>query len=193
MNNPYNAPTADLSALKEGSATYQPKVFAMDGRIGRLRYLAYAMCVGMLVTFAALLVAGVIIAMIKPGETGVMLVIGIAYIPPVVISFVMAIRRLNDMNKSGWLSLLSLVPLVNLGFALWLLFGRGDESTNQYGPPPCANSNGVVAACFAPIILVALFGILAAIAIPVYQDYVNKAKAAQEEATAPPAVEQAPE
>lgn len=193
MNNPYNAPTADLSALSEGTGTYQPKVFSMDGRIGRLRYLAYAMGVSMLLSIAAFLVVGIIIAIVKPGQAGMMVLFGIAYIPSVVISFVMAIRRLNDMNKSGWLSLLSLVPLVNVGFALWIIFGRGDERANQYGPPPCANSNGVIAACFAPIVLVFVIGILAAISIPAYQDYVNKAKAAQEEAAAPPAVEQAPE
>lgn len=53
----------------------------------------------------------------------------------VVFSFFWAIRRLHDLGKSGWLSLLFLIPIVNFFFWLWLLFFKGDHRENEYGPP----------------------------------------------------------
>jgi uncharacterized membrane protein YhaH (DUF805 family) len=45
-------------------------------------------------------------------------------------------RRLHDINASGWYLLLSLVPLVNFILGLTLLFKKGTEGPNQYGPDP---------------------------------------------------------
>lgn len=46
------------------------------------------------------------------------------------------INRLHDLNKSGWLGLLGLIPLVNVFFGIYLLFGRGTNGANDYGAPP---------------------------------------------------------
>ena len=46
------------------------------------------------------------------------------------------VKRLHDLNKSGWLWLLALIPLVNLFFGIYLLFGKGTEGANDYGDPP---------------------------------------------------------
>ena len=40
--NPYNAPHATLDLPGE-SAPYQPSIISFNGRIGRLRYLAYSL------------------------------------------------------------------------------------------------------------------------------------------------------
>ena len=91
------------------------------------------------------------------------------YLPVLAISFIMAIRRLNDMDHPGWWSLLNLVPFLNFFFGLWLVFGPGDEGRNSYGPPPSKNTAAVIAgACILPAFMV-LSGILAAIAIPAYR------------------------
>ena len=47
-----------------------------------------------------------------------------------------AVRRLHDLNVSGWYLLLWLVPLVNFILGLTLLFKKGTDGTNQYGPDP---------------------------------------------------------
>ena len=44
------------------------------------------------------------------------------------------IRRLHDFNQSGWLALLSLIPIINIFFGLFLCCLRGDEHSNRYGP-----------------------------------------------------------
>ena len=95
------------------------------------------------------------------------------------ISVVLARRRLHDLGKNGWLSVLILIPLIGLFFWLWMVFGPGDAQSNEYGPPPGPNTTGVIILGWALPVIVFLGGILAAISIPAYQDYVNKARAAQ--------------
>jgi uncharacterized membrane protein YhaH (DUF805 family) len=45
-------------------------------------------------------------------------------------------KRFHDINKSGWATLLILVPVVGLLTPLVLLFYPGDTTDNQFGPPP---------------------------------------------------------
>ncbi|HCY64883.1 MAG TPA: hypothetical protein DHV59_19100 [Oxalobacteraceae bacterium] len=72
-----------------------------------------------------------------------------------------------------------LVPLVNLILALYMIFGAGTPAENRFGPRPAKNSRAVVICGLLLPALIAVIGILAAIAIPAYQDYVVRAKAAQ--------------
>jgi uncharacterized membrane protein YhaH (DUF805 family) len=46
------------------------------------------------------------------------------------------VRRLHDVNKSGWFYFIALVPLVGSIWLLILFFTEGDRGTNQYGPDP---------------------------------------------------------
>ena len=48
---------------------------------------------------------------------------------------VITIRRLHDMNRSGWLILLFLIPLLNIFMGLYLLLGSGSNGINNYGLP----------------------------------------------------------
>lgn len=48
---------------------------------------------------------------------------------------VISIRRLHDMNRSGWLILLFLLPVVNILLGLYLLLGSGTAGVNNYGLP----------------------------------------------------------
>lgn len=49
--------------------------------------------------------------------------------------FVFSIKRLHDLNRSGWMSLLNLIPLVNLFFAVWLSMAIGTQGKNNFGYP----------------------------------------------------------
>jgi uncharacterized membrane protein YhaH (DUF805 family) len=48
-------------------------------------------------------------------------------------------KRWHDRDKSGWWTLIGLIPVIG---AVWILvelgFLRGTEGTNQYGPDPLA-------------------------------------------------------
>ena len=49
--------------------------------------------------------------------------------------FPLSVRRLHDLNTSGWYVLLTFVPFCQF-FILWLMFRKGTEETNKYGEPP---------------------------------------------------------
>ena len=45
-------------------------------------------------------------------------------------------RRLHDTGKSGWLQLLSLIPVIGSLVVIYLMAQPGDPAANQYGNPP---------------------------------------------------------
>lgn len=156
--NPYAAPKTVVDDAAE--ETQPVRIFAVSGRIGRVRYIANLMGLYILfaiVVFAAATVAGPLAAL--------------AWIAYVVIVFMLTIQRCHDFNTTGWLALLSLVPLVNLMF--WFI--PGSDGRNRYGAPTPPNSTfSVVLVWILPAI--AAIGIVAAIAIPAYQGYVKRAQ-----------------
>lgn len=60
----------------------------------------------------------------------VLLYVPFVFLPPLL---AVCVRRFHDENKTGWLVLLLVVPLVNL-FALGLLCMRGTPGPNRFGP-----------------------------------------------------------
>ena len=46
-----------------------------------------------------------------------------------------AVRRLHDINASGWWSLAIFVPFTNFVLLVRLLFGKGTAAKNKYGHP----------------------------------------------------------
>ena len=159
--NPYQAPSAAVADA--GDQTQPVKVFSVSGRIGRARYIAYG--IGFYILFGAL-AAGLSMAL---GAVGAALM-AVGWVALVVIGFMLTIQRCHDFNMSGWLSLLMFVPLANLIF----LIIPGTDGPNRFGGPTPPNSLGVlIAAWFLPAIMV--IGIVAAIALPAYQDYQKRA------------------
>ncbi|MDO8341271.1 MAG: DUF805 domain-containing protein, partial [Candidatus Woesebacteria bacterium] len=45
-------------------------------------------------------------------------------------------RRFHDLGKSGWNFLWMIVPIVNIIWAIVLLFKPGNNDSNKYGNPP---------------------------------------------------------
>jgi uncharacterized membrane protein YhaH (DUF805 family) len=169
--NPYLAPQAAVGDV--GDQEHQPvRTFSASGRIGRVRYIGYSIGWSVLVG----ILAGVMMAFAK--GSGLAPVIGIAvfaaYAALVVIQVLLTIQRCHDFNTSGWVSLLILIPLVNLLF--WLI--PGTPGRNRFGPPAPPNTTGaILGALVLPLVFVV--GIAAAIALPAYQQYAERARAAQ--------------
>jgi uncharacterized membrane protein YhaH (DUF805 family) len=186
-NNVYGAPGADLGHVDNSGDTYEPQFFSMGGRIGRVRYIAYMIGVTFLSGIAAMILAalfgGIFAAMSIKSVGLIIALMVVAYIPMLFAMFVVMIRRLNDMDQSGWLSILTLIPIVGFFVSLWMLFARGSEGSNKYGQAPTENSTAVVVVAWVLGVFGIIFfiGIMAAVSIPAYQDYVRKAKAAQQQ------------
>ena len=46
------------------------------------------------------------------------------------------VRRLHDLDKSGWWLLIMCIPIVNFFLGIYILFFKGTEGANQYGNDP---------------------------------------------------------
>jgi uncharacterized membrane protein YhaH (DUF805 family) len=164
MQNPYGAPRAMVADREE----FQPvKLFAVSGRIGRARYIVYSI----LVSFVLVVPAMALMAL-SPGAG--MALLAVAYIASFVMSIMLTIQRSHDFNMSGWFSLLMFVPLAALLF--W--FVPGTDGPNRFGAKTPPNSTGVTVALWI-VPLVFVLGIVAAVALPAYQQYQQRAATVQ--------------
>jgi type IV pilus assembly protein PilA len=171
--NPYAAPQTNVARGESAVEEFgDVKVFSVSGRIGRVRYIAHSIGLSLLVMILAVLLAGM--ASIADESAAIAIVV-IGYIAMYAIVFVPGIQRSHDMNVTGWLSLISLIPLGVLVF--W--FVPGTRGENDYGKQPPPNTVGaIVLACIVPVFMFVV-GILAAIAIPAYQDYTIRAQVSE--------------
>lgn len=98
-----------------------------SGRANRTEYWYF-----ILASFLLAIVINVIAA-ILPDSIGWILpvVLNLALLLP---SIAAGIRRLHDINKSGWFMLICLIPLVGL-YLIYLLAQPSDSGSNNYGEP----------------------------------------------------------
>jgi len=61
---------------------------------------------------------------------------GITALATLIPSLAVAVRRLHDINKSGWYYLIGLIPLVGGIILLVWFFTDGNRSSNDYGEDP---------------------------------------------------------
>lgn len=96
---------------------------------GRARRQEYWLFVLLYVILS--LIAGVIDAVL--GTEAVTLILGLALLIP---SVAVLIRRLHDLDRSGWWALFMFLPI--LGTLLLLVFCvmKGTEGPNRFGPDP---------------------------------------------------------
>ena len=142
------------------------RFFSLTDRIGRLRYLAYGAAAGLVSIPVILICYGLSLAV----PALAVLLGGLGYLAIIVFTFGLMVRRLHDIDMSGWWSLLAFVPIGNLVLLVLLLFIGGTVGENRFGPQPPPNSGWVIAGALSYIVIFPI-GILAAVAIPAYQDF----------------------
>lgn len=107
----------------------QKKYATFDGRAGRAEYWWFVLfiLIGNLVTNGLdSILFGSSIGILAP-------IWGLAMIVP---SIAVGVRRLHDLDKSGWWLLLVLIPLIGSLVLLFWFIGKGTQGTNQFGPDP---------------------------------------------------------
>ena len=63
------------------------------------------------------------------------LILTILFFINVIPAVAVGVRRLHDTNKSGWMALISVIPLIGL-YIIVLLIADGTKGKNRFGPKP---------------------------------------------------------
>lgn len=114
--------------------------FTYKGRLNRLSY--FLRIVGFWTTMILLYLIAVVASVISE-YLGMLfiLVLFISYIVGLIFLLFQAIKRLHDLDKSGWYLLIKLaviIPLIgwiiSLGFELYLFLVKGTTGQNRFGP-----------------------------------------------------------
>lgn len=164
--NPYQTPEGQLST--DDLSYGEVKFFSPSTRINRLRYWAHGALFA-LAAYALIAIGGALTLLVSP-VIGIAIIV-IAYIAIMVFSVIIMIQRLHDLNKTGWMWLLSLVPFANIYLLIILIFFKGTPGRNNYGlqPPPSKTWHWILALGFPVLMLVVLF----AVALPQYNAYLE--------------------
>lgn len=100
------------------------KLFNAEGRIGRKDWIIWIVAIW--------IIFGIIAWLLGDSAQWVQLIIAIL---AGVAGIFMGIKRLHDLNHSGWLYLIGLIPIVNFFFSIYLIVWKGTDGDNQYGAP----------------------------------------------------------
>jgi len=103
--------------------------FSSDGRLRRSTYFLRSLLLGI-----PWILMYSIMSTTHDDESTMFLTLGLIVVTIVV--WIQTIKRLHDLDQSGWLSLLQLIPLVNFVFGLYLLFSDSNKGPNKYGEDP---------------------------------------------------------
>jgi len=102
--------------------------FNFQGRMNRAKYWKFA-----LFGFLVSILISVFLNILNLEQTFVGGLINFVF---AILCLPFGVRRLHDLNKSGWFYLLFLIPVVNLLFLIYFGFFKGTVGNNDYGPDP---------------------------------------------------------
>ena len=100
--------------------------FSVQGRARRQEYWMYFLVYLLIVVAAALL----------DGVLGMGLLSALVTLAHLVPSITVGVRRLHDIDRSGWWLLIALIPLIGAIVLLVFYVQEGSAGDNQYGPSP---------------------------------------------------------
>ncbi|WP_455144099.1 DUF805 domain-containing protein [Selenomonas noxia] len=124
--------------------------FCWEGRLNRKRYIMRLLVLAGV--SVALYLFDIMVLMLRLGSPavymaqpdmtpgtisaltfGLALILSLLYLPVAVSGYMLMIRRLHDLNLSGFFVLLSFVPIVSFGLIVYLFIKKGTEGDNDYG------------------------------------------------------------
>ena len=155
------------------------RFFDWHGRVSRVQFLAYstfnALIALMLVALLFVMIGGFQGMVNASSEQLPMSLLGASSVGVAVLFYLqlaVSKRRFNDLNKTGWLALLMLVPGVNVLVYLYLLAVKGSEGANYYGlPARPASQLKTVLMVLIPLLVMSLIGLSTQVVVPSYQSY----------------------
>ena len=141
---PYQAAQQQTGAYGGAAAGQPPSAesikdmfFSYRGRLNRKPFILR----GLLLSVLSSVMSTIMTEMTEASSTVMHLLALLPLILMVVLSvgtFMLIIRRWHDLGKSGWLSLLMLIPLLNFLVLIFLWVKKGTDGPNAYGDDPLA-------------------------------------------------------
>ena len=125
--------------------TTTDKLLSPKGRIGRMSFFLYNYFVygnvGGLLGGIIVYMIGMLIDKESSQEIfiiGIVVVVllSIAVLFVIYMSVCLCIRRCHDIGLSGWWAVLVFIPYIDLLMGLFLIFKKGQQRDNIYGPMP---------------------------------------------------------
>ena len=114
--------------------------FSFNGRIRRIEYFLSCLLGGAVTAIAFWLGVGTSLigaSQNSGGGCGIGVLIGFAaLIGGIWFTIAQDVKRLHDVDKSGWLVILLLIPIVNFILGLYMLLADGTVGPNRYGNDP---------------------------------------------------------
>lgn len=181
--------------------------WSYKGRFGRLSYLAWTLVLGLIaigVIFVITLVGG-LLGLFSHSMGSLFAIILLPLIPFLYFMIVFQIRRLHDLNRTGWwtvlpfansiitqilnaifhnisvsIALTGLGFIINFGFTLYLMIAKGTEEVNNYGyQRPTPQWEKVLGWINIGCMILGIVALLS-FGIPAYHHYQQKAMAMQQ-------------
>jgi len=121
----------EAEAITHLETRAHPFIFSFSGRYNRAKYILATL-------FVTVILFLVLIVSVSSSPSSYKEIEG----PFLLISFVIfspiTVKRLHDLDKSGWYYLFFIVPGLNIIFGLFILFKKGTQGPNKYGLDPLA-------------------------------------------------------
>lgn len=102
-----------------------------DGRARRKEYWMFALFNAIIATILTIL------GLMSTTFSYINALVSLALLLP---ALAVGVRRLHDINKSGWVLLIGIIPLLNI-YLIYLFCLEGDKGPNEYGQDPKADEN----------------------------------------------------
>ena len=123
------AGTAAVEYEESPVAKTEESFFSTNGRLRRSTYIGRAILLSLPILLLSFMAE-------STNDDSLYAILGILTIICVVLIFMQFIKRLHDVNLSGWWGLLNLIPYIGGLFGLIVIFIDSNRGTNQYGPDP---------------------------------------------------------
>ena len=114
--------------------TLQQKYCNFNGRLNRKPYLIR----GLTLVAVDIIVVSVLMSVLRIPDPSNHPIFAVVNLVVMICGLSLTVRRWHDLGKSGFWAITGFIPLINVLAAIYLIFWRGQQGDNQYGPDPLA-------------------------------------------------------
>lgn len=103
--------------------------FSLEGRLNRKPYI-----IG---TFSLSLISAIMGYFAEHSSSTLIAILGMVVGLAVIVGSVsLLVKRLHDLDRSGYFGLIALIPVVGFLLGLYLMFAKGTDGPNRFGKDP---------------------------------------------------------